>query len=177
MASETSQLKFAKSERTGELIGFVSRHPKNHKLIGVREDSRFGKQICVLSEHLKDRIEPDVPYEVELKPMHKANGYVVVSATPVLYEVQVETIIVPKSIYQVTVTFENGYKTFYFDPKDGKSAQSRTCEGVLSILRERKDIKNKEGVIQDYLKQAKALVRRMEADGFIYTGKPIVELQ
>lgn len=176
MASETSQLKFAKSERTGELIGFVSRHPKNHKLIGVREDSRFGKQICVLSEHLKDRIEPDVPYEVELKPMHKASGYVVVSAIPVLYKVQVETIIVPKSLYQVTVTFENGYKTFYFDPKDGKSTQSRTCEGVLSILHGRKDLQNKEGVIQDYLRQAKALVRRMEADGFIYTGKPITEL-
>lgn len=177
MASETSQLKFAKSERTGELIGFVSRHPKNQKLIGVREDSRFGKQICVLSEHLKGQVEPDVLYEVELKPMHKANGYVVVSATPVLYEVQVETIIVPKSIYQVTVTFENRYKTFYFDPKDGKSIQSRTCEGVLSVLRERKDLKNKEGVIQDYLRQAKALVRRMEMDGYIYTGKPISELQ
>lgn len=176
MASETSQLKFAKSERTEELIGFVSRHPKNHKLIGVREDSRFGKQICVLSEHLKGQIEPDVPYEVELKPMHKANGYVVVSATLALFKVQVETIIVPKSLYQVTVTFQNGYKTFYFDPKDGKSIQSRTCEGVLAVLRERKDIENKEGVIQDYLRQAKILVRRMEMDGFIYTGRPIIEI-
>lgn len=177
MALEKSQLKFAKSEQTGELIGFVSRHPKTHKLIGVREDSRFGKQICVLSEHLKGEIDPGVPYEVELKPMHKANGYVVVAATPVLFRVQVETIIVPKSLYQVTVTFQNGYKTFYFDPKDGKSTQSKTCEGVLSILSERKDIENKDEVIQDYLRQAKALVRRMEMDGYIYSGKPISELR
>lgn len=177
MASEQSQLKFAKSERTGELIGFVSRHPKNHKLIGVREDSRFGKQICVLSEHLKGQIEPDVPYEVELKPMHKANGYVVVSATPALFRVQVETIIVPKSLYQVIVTFQNRYKTFYFDPKDGKSPQSRTIDGLLFILNERKDIENKEGVIRDYLRQAEALVRRMEIDGLIYTGKRISDLR
>ena len=53
MTSEKSQIKFAKSERTGELIGFVSRHSKTRKFMGVREDSRFGKNICVLSEDLK----------------------------------------------------------------------------------------------------------------------------
>lgn len=176
MASEKSQLKFAKSECTGELIGFVSRHSKTRKLIGVREDSIYGKQICVLSEHLKGHVKPDVAYEVELKPMHKANGYVVISAVPILFKVQVETIIVPKSVYQVTVTFENRYKTFYFDPKDGKSPQSRTIEGLLSVLDERNDIENKEDVIRDYLRQADTLVRRMERDGFIYAGKRISEL-
>ena len=80
MTSEKSQLKFAKSERTGELIGFVSRHSKTRKLMGVREDSRFGKQICVLSEDLKGTVEPNILYSVELKPMHNAKGYVVVAA-------------------------------------------------------------------------------------------------
>ena len=107
MTSEKSQLKFAKSERTGELIGFVSRHSKTRKLMGVREDSRFGKQICVLSEDLKGTIEPNILYSVELKPMHNAKGYVVVAATPVLFQAHVETIIVPKTLYQVTVTFGN----------------------------------------------------------------------
>ena len=166
MTSEKSQIKFAKSERTGELIGFVSRHSKTRKLMGVREDSRFGKQICVLSEDLKGKVEPNVLYSVELKPMHKANGYVVVAATPVLFPAQVETVIIPKTLYQVTVTFGN--KKVFFDPKDGKSAMSRTIEGVLSVLQSRKDIKDQEGVISDYLHQAKALVRRLEADGFIY---------
>ena len=166
MTSEKSQIKFAKSERTGELIGFVSRHSKTRKLMGVREDSRFGKQICVLSEDLKGKVEPNVLYSVELKPMHKANGYVVVAATPVLFPAQGETVIIPTTLYQVTVTFGN--KKVFFDPKDGKSAMSRTIEGVLSVLQSRKDIKDQEGVIFDYLQQAKALVRRLEADGFIY---------
>ena len=150
MTSEKSQLKFAKSERTGELIGFVSRHSKTRKLMGVREDSRFGKQICVLSEDLKGTIEPNILYSVELKPMHNAKGYVVVAATPVLF-----------------VTFGN--KKIFFDPKDGKSAMSRTIDGVLEILKGRKDIRHQESVINDYLNQAQALVRRMESDGFIYT--------
>ena len=48
---------------------------------------------------------------------------------------------------------------------------SRTIDGVLEILKGRKDIKYKEGVITDYLNQARALVRRMESDGLIYTGE------
>ena len=141
---------------------------ETRKLMGVREDSRFGKQICVLSEDLKGTLEPNILYSVELKPMHKANGYVVVAATPVLFQAHVETVIVPKTLYQVTVTFGN--KKIFFDPKDGKSVMSRTIDGVLEILKGRKDIKYKEGVITDYLNQARALVRRMESDGFIYTG-------
>ena len=47
---------------------------------------------------------------------------------------------------------------------------SRTIDGVLEIIKGRNDIKYKEGVITDYLNQARALVRRMESDGFIYTG-------
>ena len=62
----------------------------------------------------------------------------------------------------VTVTFGN--KKIFFDPKDGKSVMSRTIDGVLEILKGRNDIKYKEGVITDYLNQARALVRRMESD-------------
>ena len=167
MTSEKSQIKFAKSERTGELIGFVSRHSKTRQLKGVREDSRFGKQICVLSEDLKGTVEPNVLYSVELKPMHKAKGYVVVAATPVRFTARVESVIVPKALYKVTVTFGN--KTVYFDPKDGKSAMSKTIGGVLSILRERRDIRNLEGVIDDFNRQARALVHRFRMDGYIYT--------
>ena len=166
MTSEKSQIKFAKSERTGELIGFVSRHSKTRKLMGVREDSRFGKQICVLSADLKGKVEPNVLYSVALKPMHKANGHVVVAATPVLFPAQAETETFPKPLYVATVRL--GKRKVFFDPKDGKSAMSRTIEGVLSVLQSRKDIKDQEGVISDYLQQAKALVRRLEADGFIY---------
>ena len=81
----------------------------------------------------------------------------------------VETIIVPKTLYKVTVSFGN--KTIYLDPKDGKSAMSRTLDGVLQILRERKDIENHEEVIANFIKQAQVVIRRFEQDGYIYTGK------
>lgn len=165
MNVEKTQLKFAQSEETGELIGFVSRHSKTQKLMGVREDSRFGKKICVLSEELKGTIRPNKLYAVELKPMHNGGGYVVVKASPMLFQAQVDTLIVPKSIYQVTVTFGN--KTVFFDPKDGKSASSRTLTGVVKLLRGREDIENTELVIEDLIRQAKLLVRRMQSEGFI----------
>ena len=67
--------------------------------------------------------------------------YVVVAATPVQFPATVETIIVPKTLYKVTVSF--GDNTIYLDLKDGKSAMSRTLDGVPQILKERK-------VIEDY---------------------------
>jgi hypothetical protein len=164
MALEKSQLKFAKSEKTGELIGFVSRHCKTKKLKGVRENSIFGKKICVLSEELKGTIIPNILYNVELKSMHQGNGYVVVSATPVLFKAHIATIIVPKSIYQVNIAFGN--KTIYFDPKDGKSPSSKTMEGVLEVLSARKDIEDRETVIKDFEKQAGILLQRMKQDGY-----------
>lgn len=164
MIAEKTQIKFAKSEQTGELIGFVSRHSKTQKLMGVREDSYFGKKICVLSEELKGTIQPNKLYAVELKPMHNGSGYVVVTADPIRFTAQVDTLIVPKSIYQVTVQFGN--KTVFFDPKDGKTASSRTLAGVVKLLNERDDIESPATVIEDLTRQATLLVRRMSNDGF-----------
>lgn len=165
MNVEKTQLKFALSEQTGELIGFVSRHSKTQKLMGVREDSRFGKKICVLSEDLKGIILPNKLYAVDLKPMHNGSGYVVIAAQPIRFSAQVDTLIIPKSIYQVTVQFGN--KTVFFDPKDGKTASSRTLAGVIKLLNERDDIENPATVIEDLTRQAILLTRRMQSDGFI----------
>ena len=60
------------------------------------ENDALGEQICALAEDLKGTIEPNVLYSVELKPMHKAKGYVVVATTPVQFPATVEIIIVPK---------------------------------------------------------------------------------
>lgn len=162
MSIEKSQIKFAKSEQTGEIIGFVSCHAKTKQLKGVRENSTFGKKICLLSEDLKGTIQPNILYHVELKAMHQRNGYVVVSALPVLFKAQVETVVVPQRIYQVRITFGN--KTVYFDPKGGRSASSRTIEGVVEVLSARKDIDNPEAVIENFKKQAAVLIRLMEKD-------------
>ena len=59
MTSEKSQIKFAKSERReGCMLYFPAL--KTRQLKGVREDSRYGKQICVLAEDLKGTIERPV---------------------------------------------------------------------------------------------------------------------
>ena len=162
MPLEKSQIKFAKSEQTGEIIGFVSRHSKTRKLKGVRESSSFGKKICVLSQDLKGCIVPNILYNVELKTMHNNNGYVVVSAIPILFKAQIKTVIISPDTYQVHITFGN--KTIYFDPKNGKSPLSKTITGVLTVLRERKDVDNLESVIENFKTQALSLIKQMEED-------------
>jgi len=169
MAVEKSQVKFSRSDETGKLIGFVSRHSKTKKLKGVRENSMYGKKICVISEELKGKVVENVLYNVELKSMVAGNGYVVVSATPAEFKAKIDTVIVPKSIYQVCLSFGN--KTIYFDPKDGKSPSSGTLEGTLKIIKARKDIENQEVVIEEFTRQARDLIRRMENDGYLYCPK------
>ena len=44
------------------------------------KSSHIGKHICILSEDLEGSIEPNILYSSEMKPMHKAKGYVVVAA-------------------------------------------------------------------------------------------------
>lgn len=163
MTLEKSQIKFAESEETGEIIGFVSRHSKTKKLKGVRESSHYGKKICVLSEDLKGRIVPNVLYDVELKQMHNQNGYVVVSAMPVKFKGQLKTTM-SKDICQVTITFGN--KTIYFDPVGGKSSSSKTIEGVVEILRERQDIADLDSTIKEFETQANELIAKMQKDGY-----------
>ena len=92
--------------------------------------------------------------------MHKSKGYVVVAATPVQFPATVETIIVPKTLYKVTVPFGN--KTIYLDPKDKKSAMSQTLDGVPQILKERK-------VIEDY--EVQLLVTLIILDVWILFGQ------
>lgn len=165
---EKTQLKFARSEKTGELIGFVSK-TKENKLKGVREDSVYGKRICILAEELKGSVLPNTLYEVELKPMHKGKkGYVVTSATQVLSCVTIESFIVPGKEYRVVINFggKKNYKTIYFDPLNGKTSSSRTKKGVLEILHKRNDIADQEGVISDFVGRADELVRQMREDGY-----------
>lgn len=163
MTTEQTQLKFASSERTGELIGFVSRHSKTKQLRGVREDSPYKKKICVLSEDLKGKIVPNVLYAVELKAMHSGNGFVVVEAAPVLFKTIIETLVMPKGTYKITINFGN--KTVYFDPLNGKTHSSRTVAGVVALLTHRIDIEDQEEVIGRFKNEARKLLQKMADDG------------
>lgn len=170
MTSEQTQLKFAPSEKTGELIGFVSRHSKTKQLRGVREDSPYKKKICVLSEDLKGKVLPNILYTVELKAMHTGSGFVVVAATPVLFKAIIETQVIPQKIYRATINFGN--KVVYFDPLGGKSHSSRTIAGVVSLLRHRTDIEDQNDVIEQFKIEAAKLIRQMIDDGVATSETP-----
>jgi hypothetical protein len=131
----------------------------------VEETNDSPKKICVLSEDLKGLIQPGIVYDVELKPMRKGNGYVVVSAIRPRYKATLETIVVPKSVYQIRITF--GHKIIYFDPKDGNSPSSRTVAGVEKALRERKDLADIEEVLERFQAAAGQLLERIEQDGYL----------
>ncbi len=162
MSIEKTQLKFAKSKQTGELIGFVSRQPLSNKLKGVREDSPFSKKICLLAKELQGCIKPNKLYSVELKPMRGDSGYVIVAATPMLFEAHIDTTVVPHQSYRVTVAFGN--KTIYFDPKDGKNISTNTISGVVKVLRMRDDLAFKNKVIDTFIEHAEQLLRKMNID-------------
>lgn len=170
MTLEKSQIKFAKSNDTGEIIGFVSIHPKTKRLNGVREGSQYRKKICVLAENLKGTIDTNILYDVELKQMHNRNGYVVVSAVPVKLQVQIETITHPKGVYQVTLNF--GYKTIYFDPRAGKTKSSNTIEGVIAEIKKRNDIADIDEVIKNFKIQAEKLISLMHKEKFQFNDQP-----
>lgn len=165
MSIEKTRIKFQRCAETGAIIGLVSRKPTDQQLKGVDENSPYGKKVCVLSEDLKGTVEPGILYDVELKEMHNKKGFVVVSAIPRLFKAIIETTIVSKSTYRITVTF--GHKVVYFDPKDGRSPSSRTLGGVLKILKGRKDIEDQEQVLDTFKATAYNLIERMEADGFV----------
>ncbi|WP_288612676.1 hypothetical protein [uncultured Bacteroides sp.] len=163
MTLERTQLKFATSARTGEIIGFVSRHSKTKQLRGVREDSPYKKKICVLSEDLKGKVMPNVLYSVELKPMHSGCGFVVIAAKPLLFQASIDTVVVPREIYRITINFGN--KTVYFDPLRGRTSSSRTIAGVIALLQRRIDIENLEGIVSGFKAAAADLLQRMSDDG------------
>lgn len=153
MTQET-KLKFYTSQETGKLVSFVS-VTKAKRLKGVREDSDCKKKIVVLSSDLTDSLKPNVLYNVILTEMKNKKGYVVKSASPVLFEAEIDQCIIPKAVYKVSVKFGN--KTIFFDPLDGKSDSSRTV---------REDIANKELVITDFKEKGLETIRQMEADGY-----------
>ena len=80
MEIETVRLKFEVSKETKTLIGFVTRSSATWRLRGVSEKDECPKKICVLAQDLQGLIEPGIVYEVELRPMRKGNGFIVISA-------------------------------------------------------------------------------------------------
>ncbi len=163
MNIEKTQLKLAVSKRSGILVGFVYRHAKTKKLLGVREDAPCGKQICLLSDDIPlADIRPNKLYEASLKAMHNGNGYVIVELKPIEFEPQIEIKVVTQKQYLITLTF--GHKVVYYDPIKGRTPSSRTPSGVISLIKEREDILDKNQAIEDFLEHVKILESIMKND-------------
>ena len=162
----STKIKFTKSEETGAVIGFISQNPVTKRISGVRQDCGYPKKICVLDKAIAPDILLNVLYDAVMIPMKEKDGYVVISATPVQFKATIETVYVPKAIYQVLVRFGN--KTVVFDPKDGIQDTRKNLVKCRQLLEKRVDIKDISTVVDDFLVHAHHLLKRYEKDGFYY---------
>lgn len=158
-----TKLKFSVSGKTGQVVGFVKRDPSG-KIYGVKENDQIPKSIVVLADNIKDRIEIGVLYNVELKPMKSKLGYVATQATPTQFEAKLRTFSVPKTLYQIRISFGN--KTITYDPLDGKDERYSTIECIVRTLKNRKDIGNKEEIIKTFQEEAQELFKKIVEDGY-----------
>lgn len=161
-----TRVKFAKSEKTGQPIGFISQNPVNKMYNGVREDSKFPKSVCIVDAKLVPEIILGVLYKVAVVPMHNKHGFIVIEAEPYQFKATIEQCYVPKACYIIEVKFGN--QVIRFDPKDGKKDSMRTIPGCRALLEKRMDIANLADVIDEFVSAASDLIEKYRRDGFYY---------
>jgi hypothetical protein len=160
-----TQLKFIKSEETGAYISFVSQNPKTGRIIGVRQNSKYPKKICIIDQKLAHTIIPGILYSATLIPMHEKNGYIIIEATPISFNATVETSYIPGICYKTEVKFGN--KTVVFDPLYGRRDSVTTIMGVREVLEKRMDIRNLLRVVDEFLEHADGLMKCFVNDGAV----------
>lgn len=161
-----TRVKFTKSERTGQPIGFISQNPVNKMYNGVREDSKFPKSVCIVDAKLIPEIILGVLYKVAVVPMHNKHGFIVIEAEPYQFKATIEQCYVPKACYVLEVKFGN--QVIRFDPKDGKKDSMRTISGCRALLEKRMDIANLADIVDEFISAASDLVEKYRRDGFYY---------
>lgn len=159
-----TKLKFVRSDKTGALVGFISKNTKTGQIKGVNQNDPVPKKICVVSAEIAPYIELNVLYDVILVPMNEAAGYVVIQAESVVFKATVETSVERNATYKVEVKFGN--KTILYDPLHGRKASVNTISGVLHVLRSRKDIKDYLDVEDEFLKAANIVETAFKSDGY-----------
>lgn len=164
-----TKLKFKKSEQSGRLVGFISQNPKSGRIKGVREDSEFPKQVCVVDATIAPEIIVGALYNVAIVPMYNKKGFIVIEAVPCQFKAEIEVNYVRNAIYIVNVKFGN--KTITFDPKDGRKESTRSLSAVKALLEKRIDIRNITQVVEDFVDAAHDILKKFEHDGF-YVKKP-----
>lgn len=157
-----TKLKFTKSKKSNSWVGFVSFG--KYGAVGVRETDEAPKKVCVVSYKLAGSIEPNVLYDVVLVPMTNNDGFVVIQATPHMFEAVISSTVIRHARYIVSIKF--GHKGLFFDPLHGRSDCVRTIDGVINVLKYRKDVKNLCQVIDDFRRSAEIVLAEFINDGY-----------
>ncbi|MGL5690421.1 MAG: hypothetical protein ACRDD8_06320 [Bacteroidales bacterium] len=165
---ETTKLKFYRSKQ-GELVGFISQDSTTKKLRGVREDSEFKKKVAVLHPRMKSVAKEGVLYYATVKPMQSGKGYIVENLSPVLFKAQIETVLIPNSVYKVIARF--GSRVIFYDKLGGGSESSNTLDGAVAALMARVDIEDKDMIVRKFIEAADYMDNQILRDGMVHSQR------
>lgn len=155
-----TKIKFSESKvDNAVLVGYVTKDDQNF-IRGCRESDPVKKKVVIPDAVLAQGLLTNVLYECTLKPMKSGHGYIATDAVVCQFPAVVDTT-VSDNRFKVEVRF--GGKTVVYDPQFGVDDSRKTVEGTLEVLQGRVDIKDKDRVIDAFLKSAN-MVRSLYKD-------------
>ncbi len=146
-----TKIKFTKSEKDGKtLVGFVTKN-ESGVYRGCRQDANVKKKIVIPDAVLSKSIVQNALYDCVMKPMCNGAGFIAVEATICEFPAVINTTVTGKR-FKVEVQFGNS--TIVYDPQYGNSEKRKTVEGVKNVIEARNDIRDKQNVIDAFLRSA-----------------------
>lgn len=146
-----TKIKFFKSEKDGKtLVGYVTEN-ESGAYRGCREKDPVKKKVVIPDAFLAQGMIENALYDCTIKPMKSGAGFIAVEASLCQFPAIVDAT-VTDTRFKVTVMFGN--TTIIYDPQFGKDRTRNTVEGVLEVLQSRNDIRDKEKVIDAFLRSA-----------------------
>lgn len=158
-------LKFVKSDRNDVLISYVSKNPVTGQVKGVRVDSKYPHKVVVCGASVAPYILSNVLYRATIIPMKSDKGFVCIAADPVKFNATITTRYVPRTTYQILVSFGN--KVMVFDPFKGQKASVLCASEFVNTLTHRLDIANIDYIIGAFHIMAGELQQKMKKDGVV----------
>lgn len=142
----TTNLKFAQHSKSGQVVGFISKVGKNWR--GVNENSECKKIIVLLDHELAKKVKTHTVYQCRLIPMTGKFGYVAVSASPMTFNAEVETVMLPRT-FKINIHFGN--QTIVYDP-NSKDKRYNSFDSIVQYLISTNQIRNIGEVIDELRK-------------------------
>ncbi len=153
-------LKFQKSEKDKvSLVSYV-RKDKSGSWKGCRETDGNKKKVVLADKQIASTMLENVLYSVTLIPMKECMGFIAISAEPVKFAANINTII-DDNVYMVEVKFGN--KTLVYDPTSNLENR-RTISGIVNTILHRIDIKQPGQVSEDFREAAEIALAYYKSD-------------